>query len=103
MTEPRLEALRFQVGRYSENELVLFDESRQESWIVYPPRSAYDFLHLRRASKAVTLVEHHPWAPFSAIEDHQVNAREACAIHGMGCAANTALQAAVELGFDPFK
>jgi hypothetical protein len=103
MAEARLEALRFQVGRYSENELVLFDESRQESWIVYPPRSGYDFLHLRRASRTVTLVEHHPWAPFSAIEDHQVDARDACTVHGLGCGATTALQAAVELGFDPFK
>jgi hypothetical protein len=102
MAEPRLEALRFQVGRYSENELVLFDETRQESWIVYPPRSAYDFLHLRRTSKTLTLVEHHPWAPFSAIEDHQVDARQACTLHGVSCDANTALRAAVELGFNPF-
>ncbi len=91
------------IGRYSDNELVLFDEAHQESWIIYPPRSAYDFLPLRRASKSVTLVEHHPWAPFSVPRDHELQARDACATHGLECPANKAIQAAVELGFDPFR
>jgi hypothetical protein len=91
------------IGRYSDNELVLFDEDAHESWIIYPPRSAYDFLPLRRASRSVTLVEHHPWAPFSQTRDHQLAARQACLVHGLECPANTAIQAAVELGFDPFK
>jgi len=94
--------LRFQIGRFSDNELVLFDEQRQESWIIYPPRSAYDFLDLRRPSKLVTIVEHHPWAPFSTIRDHHVDARTACLQHGLTCPANTALEAAADVGFDPF-
>ena len=92
----------FQIGRYSNNELVLFDTDKQESWIIYPPRSAYDFLHLRRPSRTVTLVEHHPWAPFSATRDHHLRAADACLLHGLACPANAAIQAAVDLGFDPF-
>jgi len=65
---------RFDIGRYSDNELVLFDAAKQESWIIYPPRSAYDFLHLRRPSKSVTVVEYHPWAPLSVTQDHHVQA-----------------------------
>jgi hypothetical protein len=95
-------ALRFTIGRYSDNELVLFDESEQESWIIYPPRSAYSFLDRRRSSKSVTVVEHHPWAPFAVPRDHQLQPSNACATHGLGCPANSAIQAAVELGFDPF-
>ena len=91
------------IGRYSDNELVLFDETHQESWIIYPPRSAYDFLPIRRASNSITLVEHHPWAPYSVPRDHQVQTRDACATHGLDCPANEAIQAAVDLGFDPFQ
>lgn len=94
--------LRFTVGRFSDNELVLFDEAAQESWIVYPPRSAYDFLHLRRTSKDVTLVEHHPWAPFARIDDHQLRPQTGCAKHGLACPANEAIEAAANLDFDPF-
>ncbi len=97
-----LPALRFTVARYSDNELVLFDTAAQESWIVYPPRSTYDFLKNRRASSRVTVVEHHPWAPFSRIEDHHLRPENACALHGVQCAANEIIQAAVDLGFDPF-
>jgi hypothetical protein len=94
---------RFQIGRYSQNELVLFDQERQESWIIYPPRSVYDFLHLRRPSNTITLIEHHPWAPFSVNRDHHIRPAEACAMHGLACPANAAVAAAVDLGFDPFK
>jgi hypothetical protein len=100
--EAQRSALRFTVGRYSDNELVLFDEAEHESWIIYPPRSQYDFLSQRRPSKAVTVVEHHPWAPFSRTRDHHLQPRDACALHGLECPANQAIQAAVELGFDPF-
>ena len=93
---------RFDIGRYSDNELVLFDANKQESWIIYPPRSAYDFLHLRRPSKTVTVVEHHPWTPFTVARDHHVQARDACLLHGLECKANVAVQAAVDFGFDPF-
>ncbi|MBV9171239.1 MAG: hypothetical protein JOZ81_14270 [Chloroflexi bacterium] len=95
-------APRFSIGRFSENELVLFDEHKQESWIIYPPRSLYDFLPVRRHSKNITLVEHHPWAPFTLTRDHQLRAQDACLVHGLACPANEAVQAAVDLGFDPF-
>jgi hypothetical protein len=97
-----LGAPRFVIGRFSDNELVLFDEQRQESWIVYPPRSAYDFLPARRPAQTVTVVEHHPWAPFTRPRDHHVRAQDACLLHGLECNANQAVQAAVDLGFDPF-
>jgi hypothetical protein len=93
---------RFDIGRFSDNELVLFDARKHESWIIYPPRSAYDFLHLRRPSTTVTVVEHHPWAPFTVTRDHHVRARDACLLHGLECPANVAVQAAVDVGFDPF-
>jgi hypothetical protein len=54
---------RFKIARWSDNELVLFDEERRESWLVYPPRSRYDFL--RRQTHDTTLVVHHPWAPYT--------------------------------------
>jgi hypothetical protein len=99
---PGLPGLRFTVARFSDNELVLFDTAAQESWIVYPPRSSYTFLRARRASSRVTLVEHHPWAPFSAIEDHHLRPEDACGLHGTTCTANEIVQAAAQLGFDPF-
>jgi hypothetical protein len=102
MVEAPPAALRFRIGRFSDNELVLFDEGQQESWIIYPPRSAYDFLSLRRPTKRTTVVEHHPWAPLSVARDHHLQARDACLLHGLGCKANDAIQAAVELGFNPF-
>jgi hypothetical protein len=95
-------ALRFTVARYSDNELVLFDTAAQESWIVYPPRSSYAFLRARRASSRITVVEHHPWAPFSKVEDHHLRLEDACGLHGTTCVANEIIQAAVDLGFDPF-
>jgi hypothetical protein len=50
----------------------------------------------------VTLVEHHPWAPFTRSRDHQLRAEQACLVHGLTCPANEAVEAAVQLGFDPF-
>jgi hypothetical protein len=94
--------LRFTVARYSDNELVLFDTAAQESWIVYPPRSSYAFLRTRRASSRVTVVEHHPWAPFSKIEDHHLRPEDACGLHGTTCVANEIIRAAANLGFNPF-
>jgi hypothetical protein len=94
--------LRYTVGRFSANELVLFDEEKRESWIVYPPRSAYDFLKLRRPSPGTTVVEHHPWAPFSEPEDHLLRPADACTSHGTACQANEVVQAAAQMGFDPF-
>jgi hypothetical protein len=96
------EVLRFTVGRFNDNELILFDEGARVSWIVYPPRSAYAFLARRRSSASIALVEHHPWAPLSVPVDHQLHPRDACLVHGADCPANEALQAAVGLGFNPF-
>ncbi len=101
--DARQQPPRLVIGRYSDNELVLFDEQKKESWIICPPRSAYDFLPLRRPSKSVTVVEHHPWAPFNDTRDHHLVPRDACTLHGLDCPANVAIQAAVDLGFDPFK
>ena len=99
---PGVPGLRFTIARFSDNELVLFDTAAQESWIVYPPRSRYAFLRTRRASSHVTVVEHHPWAPFSKTEDHHLRPEDACGLHGTTCAANEIVTAAAQLGFDPF-
>jgi hypothetical protein len=91
---------RFKIARWSDNELVLFDDERRESWLVYPPRSRYEFL--RRQTRDTTLVVHHPWAPYSREIEHAVRLQEGCGAHGMDCAAQEALQAAIDVGFDPF-
>jgi hypothetical protein len=92
---------RFEVARRNDNELILFVGDRRESWIVYPPRSAYDFLH--RPTTRTVLVEHHPWAPYSEIVMHEVDAAEGCREHGLVCGASAAIQAGVRIGWDPFR
>src|SRR6266545_378172 len=94
-------ALRFRPGRISDNELILFDEQARESWIIYPPRSAYSFV--KRPSASSTVVEHHPWAPLSEIRFHVVTAATGCAEHGIECDAFSAIKAASELGWDAFR
>jgi hypothetical protein len=102
-SQPRpLVAPRFVVARRTDNELILFHEAEQASWIVYPPRSAYAFLAARRPSAGVVVVEHHPWQPYSAAEDHLVDARAACQQHGFDCPAQAAIEAAARVGYDPF-
>ena len=91
---------RFDVARLIDNELVLFDRERRESWIVYPPRSAYE--HLRRPTPDTVLVEHHPWAPYSEIVLHRVRTSVGCEEHGLECTANEAIQAGVDVGWNPF-
>jgi hypothetical protein len=91
---------RFDVARINDNELILFVGDRRESWIVYPPRSAYDFLD--RPTPLTVLVEHHPWAPYSEIVMHEVDAAEGCREHGLNCGASSAIQAGVRAGWDPF-
>ena len=91
---------RLEPARLTDNELVLFDRERQESWIVYPPRSGYDFL--RRPSLETVLVEHHPWAPFSTIVEHAVVARQGCVEHGLACGADAAIRAGLDAGWNPF-
>ena len=92
--------LRFDVARLTDNELVLFDREKRESWIVYPPRSAYE--HLRRPTPDTVLVEHHPWAPYSDIVLHLVRTSVGCEEHGLACTANAAIQAGVDVGWNPF-
>jgi hypothetical protein len=92
----------FSVARRTDNELILFDESASESWIVYPPRSAYEFLAPRRRSAGSTIVEHHPWTAAVAPVDHEVDARDGCLQHGLQCRAQFAITAAVRAGYDPF-
>ena len=90
-----------QIGRWNDNELILFFEERRESWIVYPPRSAYEFIH--RPSRDAAVVEFHPWLPMAAADLHPVRPRDGCLLHGLECAASAAIQAAVDTGFDPFR
>jgi hypothetical protein len=99
---PRGEAAAFTVGRRTDNELILFDQAASESWIVYPPRSAYEFLRMRRRSASTTVVEHHPWSAFVSPVDHLIDARNGCLEHGLDCPAQAAIAAVVRLGYDPF-
>jgi hypothetical protein len=91
---------RHKIGRMNDNEFILFDEAAQESWIIYPPRSRYDFV--RRPAGDSTVIEHHPWAPFSEARDHVVRVTEGCVEHGLDCGAYSAVKAATEAGWDPF-
>jgi hypothetical protein len=94
-------ALRFKIARYSDNELILFDEVERESWILYPPRSRYAFV--KRLVGDVLIVEHRPWTPFRAAVEHTIRIQEGCTQHGMDCPAQPAIQAAVDAGWDPFR
>jgi hypothetical protein len=91
---------RFEVARRTDNELILFVTDRRESWIIYPPRSQYEFLD--RPTATTVLVEHHPWAPYTPATMHQVEAATGCHEHGLACGANAAIQASVRGGWNPF-
>jgi hypothetical protein len=92
----------FRVGRQTDNELILFDDAAEESWIVYPPRSAYEFLAVRRRAASMTVVEHHPWSYALTPVDHVLDPRTGCLAHGVACRAQLAISTAVQLGYDPF-
>jgi hypothetical protein len=92
----------FSVARRTDNELILFDTAAAESWIVYPPRSEYEFLRARRRSTVTTIVEHHPWTAALTPVDHPLDARDGCLVHGLQCRAQLAITAAVRVGYDPF-
>ena len=92
---------RFKIARWTDNELVLFDEERRESWLVYPPRSRYEFL--RRQTRDTTLVVCHAWAPYSPEVEHAIRLQEGCGQHGLECEAQEPTQAAIDTGFDPFR
>jgi len=91
---------RFEIKRRNDNELILFVGDRRESWIVYPPRSQYEFLE--RPSARTVLVEHHPWEPYTTPVMHEVDAAQGCREHGLGCGASAAIQAGVHAGWNPF-
>ncbi|MCC7367560.1 MAG: hypothetical protein IT306_04005 [Chloroflexi bacterium] len=91
---------RFEVRRRTDNELILFVADRRESWIVYPPRSQYEFLE--RPSVRTVLVEHHPWEPYTESVMHEVEATQGCSEHGLACGASAAIQAGIRLGWNPF-
>ena len=90
------------VGRRTDNELILFDELERESWIIYPPRSAYAFVAARRPAPEVVIVEQHPWQPYTEPQDHPLDVRAACRLHGGACGAQVAIEAAARLGYNPF-
>jgi hypothetical protein len=92
--------LRFSFNRINDNECILFDEAQRESWIIYPPRSAYS--HVSRPDATSTVVEHHPWEPFSVITQHVVQLTEGCVDHGLECDASAAVRAAAEIGWNAF-
>jgi hypothetical protein len=94
-------ALRFKIARYSDNELILFDEEARESWILYPPRSKY--AHVKRLVSDVLVVEHHPWTYLRPVVEHTIRIQEGCTQHGMDCPAQPAILAAVDAGWDPFR
>ena len=98
-TEPETPR-RFTVKRRNDNELILFVDDRKESWIVYPPRSQYEFLE--RPTAATVLVEYHPWTPYSPTVMHEVEASTGCREHGLSCGASAAIQAGVRAGWNPF-
>ena len=89
-------------ARQTENELILFDTNAAESWIIYPPRSAYAFLAPRRPDPRATIVEHHPWSAALAPIDHVVDPQSGCHEHGVRCQAQVAVARAVSLGYNPF-
>ena len=91
---------RFEVKRRNDNELILFVADLRESWIVYPPRSQYEFLD--RPTGHAVLVEHHPWEPYTEVVMHQVDAAAGCHEHGLACGASAAIQAGIRLGWNPF-
>ncbi len=94
-------SLRFRIARWNDNELILFDDERQESWILYPPRSKYAFV--RRLVADVLVVEHRPWSPYATVKEHTIRMQEGCTEHGMACEAQPVIQAAVDTGWDPFR
>jgi hypothetical protein len=99
-TEKPVVPRRFEVKRRNDNELILFVANLRESWIVYPPRSQYEFLD--RPSTRAVLVEHHPWEPYTEVVMHEVDAAHGCHEHGLGCGANAAIQAGIRAGWNPF-
>lgn len=93
-------ALHLRIVRWNDNELIFFDDAKQESWIIYPPRSRYTFI--KKLVPGVTVVEHRPWDPNRRSTEHVIRLQEGCTEHGMECEAQAATRAAIDVGFDPF-
>jgi len=98
--KPLPPTVRFRLARWSAEELILFDDERRESWILYPPRSLY--ARRRGIVGRALVVEQRPWAPEKVPFEHVVTVTDGCVRHGMECAARQAIEAAVQTGFDPF-
>lgn len=81
-------------ARFNDNELILFDQQRRESWICYPPRSGYDFI--QRAARDAAIFERRPWQAWTTPDEHVLRPWEGCTAHGLE-------QAAIALGYDPFR
>jgi hypothetical protein len=93
-------ALNLRIVRWNDNELIFFDDGKQESWIIYPPHSRYTFV--KRMVAGVTTVEHRPWDANKKVDEHAITLQEGCTQHGMDCPAQAAIRAAIDVGFDPF-
>jgi hypothetical protein len=92
--------MHLRVVRWNDNELIFFDDQKQESWIIYPPHSNYTFV--KRIVAGVTVVERRPWDINRSPEEHSIRLQEGCTLHGMDCPAQAAIRAAIDVGFDPF-
>jgi hypothetical protein len=93
-------ALHLRIVRWNDNELIFFDDKKEESWIIYPPHSRYTFI--KRAMAGVTVVEHRPWDANKKVMEHAIRLQEGCTLHGMTCPAQAAIRAAIDVGFNPF-
>ncbi|MCX6021232.1 MAG: hypothetical protein NTZ05_05815 [Chloroflexi bacterium] len=101
MTQPSdVPALRLRLVRMNDNEVVFFDHQRSESWLLYPPRSSYAFV--TRPLPGILVIERKPWTNTLPSKQHLIRPVEGCVEHGIACAAQAALQAAVSAGWDPF-
>ena len=87
--------------RVNDNELIFFDYAARESWILYPPRSRY--LSDKRLLAGQMLVERRRWTVSAQAEQHVVSAAAGCAAHGLDCAAQRAVQATADIGWNPFQ
>ena len=95
-----VESLRLTLARWNAHEVIMFDEERRESWILYPPGSQY--LSGKRVLQGGTLIERRRWTPYTQPEEHLVNLKEGCASHGFECESQRAIQAAIDFGWNPF-
>jgi hypothetical protein len=86
--------------RWNEHEVILFDDARRESWLVYPPGSQY--VSRKHVLDRGTLVERRRWTPYDLPEEHLFTMQTGCAKHGMDCEAQKAIQAAIDYGWNPF-